>query len=381
MTFNVWFTIIGLLFIGMALTASILKRLPLTTALLYLAIGLGLGPIGWQLIQLDPVQFAPVLERIAEIAVLISLFTAGLKLRAPFRDKRWWVPLRLASISMVVTILLVTLAGFYGLGLSLGAALLLGAILAPTDPVLASDVQVEHTSDRDVLRFGLTGEAGLNDGSAFPFVMLGMGLLGLHNLGAYGWRWVVLDVIWRITGGLAVGWLLGTMVSRFVLYLRREHREAVGLDDFLALGLIALSYGIAMLLHSYGFLAVFAAGLALRRVERRESGEAAEEQIVEAQVVGEDEDVATDQDKAPAYMAQAVLGFNEQLERITELTVVLLLGGMLTTQYLAREAVWFVPLLFLIIRPVSIAIGLFGAEGGRLQHRLMSWFGIPSIMA
>jgi sodium/hydrogen antiporter len=378
MTFNLWFTIIGLLLIGMALTGSVLKRLPLTTALLYLAIGIALGPMGWQLIQHDPVQFAPVLERIAEIAVLISLFTAGLKLRAPFQDKRWRLPLRLASVSMIVTILLITLTGFYGLGLSLGAALLLGAILAPTDPVLASDVQVEHTSDRDVLRFGLTGEAGLNDGSAFPFVMLGIGVLGLHELGTYGWRWVLVDVVWRIAGGLIVGWLLGTKVSRFVLYLRREHREAVGLDDFLALGLIALSYGAAMLLHAYGFLAVFAAGLALRGVERQESSEAAYEQIVEAQV-GEDEDIATDQNKAPAYMAQAVLVFNEQLERIAELTVVLLLGGILTAQYLAVDALWFIPLLFLVIRPISIAIGLFGAEGGRLQHRLIAWFGIRGV--
>ena len=122
----------------------------------------------------------------------------------------------------------------------LGAAILLGGLLAPTDPVLAADVQVEHPGDRDRLRFSLTGEAALNDGSAFPFVMLGLGLLGLHELGAFGWRWLAFDVVWAVRGGLAIGWLLGMLVGRLVLYLRRTHKEAVGLDDFLGLGLIAL---------------------------------------------------------------------------------------------------------------------------------------------
>lgn len=375
MTFNLWLTIIGALLIGMALIVSLLKRLPLTSALLYLLVGVGLGPVGVDLIRIDPVQSAVLLERVAEIAVLISLFTTGLKLRAPF-TKRWLLPLRLATVSMIVTIALVMLAGIYGLGLPIGAAILLGAILAPTDPVLASDVQVAHTGDRDRLRFGLTGEAGLNDGSAFPFVMLGLGLLGLHELGANGWRWVIVDIMWAVAGGLAIGWLLGMLVARLVLYLRREHREAVGLDDFLALGLIALSYGGALLLHTYGFLAVFAAGLALRRTERKASGERPDEEIVEAAQTGENKEVATDKQKAPAYMAQAVLGFNEQLERIAELTVVLLLGGMLTTRYLSSDALWLAPLLFLVIRPLSVALGLAGSGSDRWQRGLMSWFGI-----
>ena len=90
----------------------------------------------------------------------------------------------------------------WALGLSLGAALLLGAILAPTDPVLASDVQLTNPTHLDQLRFSLTGEAGLNDGVAFPFVMLGLGLLGLHELGAGGWKWIVIDVVW----GIGAGW-------------------------------------------------------------------------------------------------------------------------------------------------------------------------------
>ena len=172
---------------------------------------------------------------------------------------------------MLVTVALIAGAGVAWLGLPLGAAILLGGILAPTDPVLASDVQVAEPTDRDRLRFALTGEAGLNDGTAFPFVLLGLGLLGLHDLGDSLWRWLAIDVLWAVAAGIGVGAALGTLVGRFVLYLRRTHKEAVGLDNFLALGLIGLAYGLASLAHGYGFLAVFAAGVALRRIEQHAS--------------------------------------------------------------------------------------------------------------
>ena len=129
------------------------------------------------------------------------------------------------------------------LGLTLGAAILLGAILAPTDPVLASDVQLAHPHDRDRLRFTLTGEGGLNDGTAFPFVMLGLGLLGLHDLGPDGLRWLAVDVVWAVVVGLAIGFALGTLVGRLVVHLRSARREFTGADDFLALGLIVRRTG------------------------------------------------------------------------------------------------------------------------------------------
>jgi NhaP-type Na+/H+ or K+/H+ antiporter len=258
---------------------------------------------------------------------------------------------------MVLTVALIAAVGVAGLGLSLGAAVLLGAILAPTDPVLASDVQLAEPGDRDRLRFGLTGEAGLNDGTAFPFVMLGLGLLGLHDLGSFGWRWIAVDLVWSVAAGLGIGFLAGTLVGRLVLFLRREHKEGFGLDDFLALGLIGLSYGAALAAHSYGFLAVFAAGLALRRIEHRHSGRHSgdnEPEDVPAAVMaaGNAEEIATDPQKAPGYMASAVLGFNEHTERILEVAVVLLLGAMLSSRYFPGEIFWFFPLLILGIRPL-----------------------------
>jgi NhaP-type Na+/H+ or K+/H+ antiporter len=379
MPHNTWFIVIGTLLVGMALAGSVLKRLPLTTAMLYLAVGMALGPALFGMIQLDPLDDSALLERITEVAVIISLFTAGLKLRTGFTDVGWHLPLRLAVVSMILTVGMVTLVSMVVLQLPLGAAVLLGAILAPTDPVLASDVQVEKPGDQDRLRFSLTGEAGLNDGTAFPFVMLGLGLLGLHELGPLGWRWLAMDVVWSVAAGLGVGALLGTLVGYLVVYLRREHKETVGLDDFLALGLIALAYGVALLVHTYGFLAVFAAGLALRHIELRTNREKPVEQVLAMTREGQEEEVATHPEKASAYMAQAVLGFNEKLERIAEVGVVVLLGGMLTTRHLPLEALWFVPLLLLVIRPLSVALGLAGSPSAGTQRLLAAWFGIRGI--
>lgn len=380
MAATLWYVIVGGVFVLMALSSSLLKRLPLSTSLLYLVVGVAIGPAGLGLLRLDPIGQADLLERLSEVAVLISLFTAGLKLRARLRDRIWRVPVRLAFGAMAITVALIAAAGVLGLGLSLGAAVLLGAILAPTDPVLASDVQVEHPTSRDRLRFGLTGEAGLNDGSAFPLVMLGLGLLGLHELGQGGWRWALVDVVYAVSAGPLVGWLLGTAVGKLVVYLRREHREAVGLDDFLALGLIALSYGVAHALHVYGFLAVFAAGLALRHVELDENGRELPT-VADGRVAANSEELATSRETAPTYMAQAVLGFNEQLERIGEVALAVALGVMLVPLLPAipPAALWFVPLLFFVIRPLSVALSLAGSDTDGIQRGLMGWFGIRGI--
>lgn len=380
MTAILWYIVVGVLLVAMALSDSVLRRLPVTTAMLYLGGGVLLGPLGLGFIELDPVENADLLERVAEVVVIISLFAAGLKLRAPLTERRWVVPVALAFGSMSLTVGLITLVGTMLLGLSLGAAVLLGAVLAPTDPVLASDVQVVEPADRDRLRFSLTGEAGLNDGTAFPFVMLGLGLMGLHELGAGGWRWWAVDVVWAIGAGIGVGTLLGTMVGRLVIHLRKEHQEALGLDDFLALGLITLSYGVALLIHSYGFLAVFAAGLAVRRIERQHTGEAEPPPDVAAAGESEEaEEEATHPDTAPAYMAQAVLGFSEQLERIGTVGVVLLLGGMLLPGRIVTSVLWFAPLLFLVLRPLAVAPVLLGGGLTRMQRGLIAWFGIRGI--
>lgn len=379
MDLALWFLVIGGMLTLMALAGSVLKRLPLSASLLYLATGVLVGPVGLGLLVFDPLSESILVERLAEIAVTISLFSAGLKLRTPLSDPAWRPPIRLAFLSMTATVGMVALAGRYGLGLPWGGAVLLGAVLAPTDPVLASDVQVDEPDDRDRLRFTLTGEAGFNDGTAFPFVMLGLGLLGLHEIGDNGVRWLLVDVLWAVPGGLAIGAVLGAATGRLVVYLRREHREAVGLDDFLALGLVSLAYGAALLAGTYAFLAAFAAGLALRAVERRGGGDDPDELVEAAAEVGEEDEVAVDRDTAPAYMASAVLGFSEQLERIGEVALVVLVGALLSYADWSWNALWFVPLVLLVIRPLAVHLGLWGAGVPAVHRGLMSWFGIRGI--
>lgn len=367
----IWFLITGALLIGVALAGSVLRRLPVTAPIFYLAAGACLGPWGAGLLSLDAVDRAPLLLRLTELAVIISLFTAGLKLRLPLSDPRWRTAFLLAAVAMVLTIGGVSAFAVAALGLPLGAAVLLGAVLAPTDPVIASDVQVADEHDAEPVRFSLTGEAGLNDGTAFPFVMLGLGLVGAHELGTAGWRWVTVDLIWAVFAGLGIGTLCGAGVGRLVLYLRRAHREAVGLDEFLALGLIALSYGLALLAGAYGFLAVFAAGLSMRRIEREQS----EERDKVDRVPQEDDDVAKD----PAHMAREVLGFNQQLERLGEFAVVLVAGALLA----GIEAVWLGALLaaclFLVIRPAAIVLTLLRSPLLRPQRAFIAWFGVRGV--
>jgi sodium/hydrogen antiporter len=299
-------------------------------------------------------------------------------------------------VSMLITVALVAFAGVTLLGLSLGAAVLLGGILAPTDPVLASDVQVTEPTDRDQLRFALTAEGGLNDGTAFPMVMLGLGLMGLHEIGAMGWRWLAIDVVWAVAAGILIGAVLGTGVGKLVLYIRRTHKEAVGLDNFLAVGLIAAAYGVALMLHAYGFLAVFVAGAALRRVEQIQTAAStstpADPKITTSEIqntaatsppeildAARKDELATDTKHASAYMAYAVLSFNEQLERIGEVIVVIVIG-MLLWNVEWREVSWiFVALMFFVIRPIAVALGLAGSHMSKNQKRLIAWFGIRGV--
>ena len=376
MSFAMWALVIGALLVTMALAGSMLKRLPASASMFYLAVGYGLGTADWGPTPPDPQSYAAILERVSEVALLISLFSVGLKLGLPLSNRQWYLPVRLAFVSMALTVALIAASGYFLLALPLGAAILLGGILAPTDPVLASDVQVDDPGDRDRLRFSLSGEGGLNDGAAFPFVFLGLGLLGLHDLGAGGWRWLTIDLLWALAGGLAIGSLLGAMIGKLVVYLRTHHQEAVGLDEFLAMGLVALAYGTAQLVYASGFLAVFAAGLALQRSKGRTHH-------VPVPLAVPDKEaslaIATDPELAGAYMMQAVRGFNEQMERIAELIIVLVVGAMLPYVRFDWTALGFLLLLFLVLRPLSVWLGLLGAKVSRDQRLLISWFGIRGI--
>ncbi|WP_338770129.1 cation:proton antiporter [Massilia sp. METH4] len=361
-----WFLLIGLLMLARGLWGTPIAHLPFTSAMIYLAVGLVLGPLGLHIFSYDPIAEAPLLEVLTEVAVLISLFSAGIKMPVPVTRRRWMPPIRLAWLAMAISVLLITLFCYYVLGLPLGVGVLLGATLAPTDPVLASDVQLRHAGDKDPLRFALSCEAGMNDGSAFPFVMLGLGLLGLHDLGPYGLHWLGLEVLWGTVGGIAIGGACGAGLARLSHRLRLYRPGHEVLDDLMGLGLIAVSYGLAVAAGAWGFLAVFAAGVALRQAE-----------LTLAARIGKT--VQTGNGIAPAQdtISANSLLFKEHLERLSELTLVLLLGGAAVDWY-ADWRGWATALfLFLVARPLSVLLVL--RPGNTEGRAIIAWFGVRGI--
>jgi NhaP-type Na+/H+ or K+/H+ antiporter len=375
----IWYLIVGGLLISMGLLESLLQRLPLSPAMFYLPVGYLLGPAGAGFVDFHAAPHAPVLLHIAEAALLISLFTVGLKLRVPLKDRLWWLPLRLGVVAMAITVGMLTLLGTAWLGFPLGVAILLAAILAPTDPILAADVQVRNVGDRDRIRFALSGEGGLNDATALPFMMAGLALMSVPQAQAWKGSGAILHAAWGFVAGAGSGWLLGDVVGRLVVYLRKRYRSALGMEEFLTLGLIALSFGAADLIGGNGFIAVFITGVAVRNIEARNSGDRPASEIM-SQIDGAgNEKLATDPRTASAYMTQEVLGFNQQLEHIAEFTMVLLAGMLLSSTGFAVEGVVLAALLFVVVRPVAIGIALLGATRTPLQQGLLTWFGIRGI--
>jgi NhaP-type Na+/H+ or K+/H+ antiporter len=353
MSFELIYLVVGLILVLVALSKPFLGERPITAAMLYLAIGALLSPRALGFLPLDPVANADLLLRVSELAVVTSLFVCGLKLQVGWSHQLWRSALRLAFISMTLTVAAVSLSGTLLMGFPLGVALILGAVLAPTDPVLASEVQVDGADDRDPVRFSLTGEAGFNDGSAFPFLYLGLGFLGLHSLGPWWSSWWLIDVLWGVLGGLAVGAILGAIAGRLVRRLKAES-QAEGVHEFLAFGLVFSAYGVALALHTHAFLAAFTAGVALRGSERRERND----------------EVA---------MSPGVLGFKERIERLLEALIVILVGALVVNLPWDRNLIWFVPLLFLVFRPLAVMVGLLGAPVSRIRKRYMAWLGIRGI--
>ncbi len=381
-----WFVLIGGLLLVRGLTPSVLKRSPVTAAIIYLAVGLLVGPSVLNLFHFNPLKESALLEVLTEVAVLISLFSAGVKMPVPFSFSRWRAPLLLATVSMSMTVALVAAFAYYVLDLSWGAGVLLGAIVAPTDPVLATDVQSRHPGDRDQLRFTLTCEAGMNDGSAFPFVMLGLGMLGLHELGDANLNWVVVDVLWATVGGIAIGIVAGVVLARLGWKLRRAPHQHELMDDFLGLGLIGVVYGLSVMLNAWGFLAVFSAAVALRQTElklakttRQSTDErlapltldAQTDQITPASPEPEPEPLPT--------VSEGSLVFKEHLERLSEVMLVLLVGGSLFLNSWSWAAVGLALFLFLVARPISVFFGLWGTHTSWRIRAMTGWFGVRGI--
>lgn len=351
----IWSLTIGLVFLIAAFGKGPLRRWPISMPTLYLGVGVAIGPWGLNLLHLDLIKDAKTIEIITEIAVLISLLTAGLQL-APSLTLLQRAPIPLATVTMVITIACLAALGYFLLALPIGASILLGAVLAPTDPVLANEVQVRHHHDTDRLRYALTGEAGLNDGAAFPFIMLGLGLMGVHEIGAWGWRWIFVDLLWASFAGLGIGWLVGYAVSRVATKFKQSKRVPPACEELLTLGLIGLSYGAAMQLQTYGFLSVFASGVAMRWHAGNES-----------------------QDDGAEMTMKTVTAINEQFGQIIEVAAVVLIGTLLVDYGSFRWDWWISLSLFVLLRPLATFIGLANSAVSTEQKSYIAFFGIRGI--
>ncbi|MEV7290678.1 cation:proton antiporter [Streptomyces microflavus] len=268
----------GCLGIGAFLAAALprlLSRLPVSVPIVFLAAGVLLYLTPLPLPEVDPVTDRVWAQHLTELCVITSLMGAGLAINRPFGLRSWAATWRLLGVAMPLTIGATALAVWWLLGWPVSAALLVAAALAPTDPVLASEVRVGEPSDakedEDEVRFALTSEAGLNDGLAFPFVLAAVALAAAGESWTGGWltHWAWSDVLVRIGVGVAVGVAIGLLLGQVLFRSRaRSLRLAEQGEGFVALAAMFLSYGVTEALHGYGFLAVFATACALRRSER-----------------------------------------------------------------------------------------------------------------
>ena len=395
MSFLAWITLAGGLLLVMALLSAFLRRLPVTSSLIYLALGLAIGPLWLNLAAVDFIREAKVFEHLTEIAVLISLFVCGLKLRLPLTHSAWIPAFLLAGPVMLASIAGVAVFSHVVLGLGWPAAFLLGAILAPTDPVLAGMVTVNDAQDRDRMRYGLSGEAGFNDGAAFPFVIFALLWMEHGSVDQWAGGWALHRLIWAIPAGLLLGYFMGKWVGRFAIHLRSRNPHTGAPNDFLALALIALSYASAEAAGAWGFLAVFAAGQGFRRTEvlTTETHPAPEHlanhtpgtsdptphppaEHFANKAAGPDD--LKHPTKAAGHMVAEIITFGDTAERLLEVMVVILLGIGLST-YWDWRAIPLALALFIVIRPLFTLLFLAKTRTRLSQRALMGWFGIRGI--
>jgi sodium/hydrogen antiporter len=346
---------LGLLILGVAWLPALVRSFPLSLPMACVALGFVLFSIPGTGPDPDLLEHPHLTERLTELTLIVALMGAGLKLNRPLGWRSWATTWRLLGIAMPLSIAAIALLGGGFLGLTAAGALLLGAVLAPTDPVLASSVQVGPPQDPEEVevRFALTSEAGLNDGLAFPFVHLAIaGAAYGAALGAWTWEWLSIALLWKTAAGIGVGLLIGQALGYVIFHYVEGNPIPETGDTLVALGITLLAYGLAELAHGYGFLAVFATGLALRRQERSHH-----------------------------YRAR-LHEFAEQLERLFMMILLLLFGGALAGGLLApltwgAAAVGLLSLL--AVRPAAGLVALAGS-GLRFDERAaISFFGIRGV--
>lgn len=358
---NILFAAAGVAVFIAAVLPKLLRNMPFSMPMVFLGAGMAAFALIPTLPDPDPVAHGEFVLHLAEICVIISLMGAGLALDRPVGRQGWSTTWRLLGIAMPLCIIILTLLGLWFLGLGLGAALLVASSLAPTDPVLASEVQVGEPADEDEgankedeVRFGLTSEAGLNDGLAFPFVYLAIAIsIAGSSPSAWFPEWFGLDVLWRLAAGLLLGFLTGKLLARLFFSARKESlRLSNHSEGFVALAATFLAYGLTEMVEGYGFIAVFVCAVTIRAAERSHG------------------------------YHRVLHSYVEQLERLLTVVILVLLGGAIARGMLAGIG-WaevLVALAFLlVVRPLAGWVGLLGGKTGPRERIALSFFGIRGI--
>ena len=333
-----------------------LSRFPISLAMICVGLGVAIFSLDVLSFNPDPRTWDTLTERLTELVVIISLMGAGLKLDRPVSLKGWGPTWRLLAIAMPLTIAATAWLGVAGLGFSLAMALLLGAAMAPTDPVLASDVQTgpPKSGEENEVRFNLTAEAGLNDALAFPFVNLAI-LVSLS--GAAVWtgqglaQWAAVDVAWKLVAGAAMGWAVGKAMGWLIF---QAHNNGISrhADGLVAIGATFIAYAATEIVHGYGFLAVFVCALTIRASEREDD------------------------------FHEEMHDFAEQIERLLMMLLLVLFGGALANGLLDAltwtDALIGLAVLF-IVRPVVGYVSLIGSPLLKRDRVMLAWLGIRGL--
>ncbi len=287
--------------------------------------------------------------------MLVCLFCTGLGLCAPLDLAVWRLPLRLAAITLPVTVALIAGAANVLFGIPLEQAVLLGAILGPTDPALAACFRLPATSGEEGIRFALVTEGALGSSLTLPVVLFALGLCGHHDLGPFALRWLAVDVVWAVGGGALLGWAAGAMAARALA--RLDSRGQIGFPEgLLFVCVVVVTDGAAFLLHANGFVAVLVAGSALARggVLRPRAG-------------------------AARRLARPLAAGAGRVEGLAELAIVAVLGALVAVSGVHAALVLFALLVLVAVRPIAARLGLGATPGTEVERHFIAWFGMRGV--